>query len=207
MPTSDPVLAYEQTLARRGYAADAVARRLRLARAILAALDPGDPQAQRYRNAVERVLARCDNPATEAWCQKIAREFHAFYVDAGCPLPPQARPQPPLPRIDVELPPHEGLDDLVRLAMDFRLRAEDRSALSVYDAQLKQARIDRPGRQHRLTVARLLLMAMQGLPRDGRHYRAVIDRLLPYFTRAETRAFFLAVARELYPLILPPKRK
>ncbi|MCS6785867.1 MAG: hypothetical protein NZ524_02350 [Thiobacillaceae bacterium] len=204
MHRPDPLTAFENALIRRGYAPDAVERRLALARRILAATNPADPVELRYRLAVERVLIRCGNSASLSWCQRIARDFHPFYVDAGSPCQPEAHPAVLPPPIELELPDHDGLDDLIRQALAHRPSADDAKAIAAYRHELKQARLDRRAVFHRMAIARLIVLALRGRPRDGRHFRAAVERLLPLFTHDETRSYFLGVAREFHPHLCTP---
>lgn len=208
MSLPNPLSAYETALIRRGYAPDAVKRRLRVAGHILAAMVRDDPPQHRYREAVERLLMSLGDPARRAWCQKIAREFYPFYVDAGCPLPSGAGTQSAQAMsVSIELPPNSGLDDLIQQAMDRKLVPAETKALKAYVHELKQMRRPRQDIDHRQAIVRLLLLALHGLPHDGRHYRAAIESLLPLFSHNETRAYFLGVVREFHPhyLSLAPK--
>lgn len=202
MTGSEPLAAFEVALKRRGYAADAVQRRLRLARAILMQMDPADTSNQGYRQAVDRVIATLADPAAIARCQRVAREFLPFFTDAGRRIPFPARPSPPPPVIDVVLPAHEGLDDLIRQALAMKATPAEKRALERYAESLKRERLDRYARERRLAIARLLLLGLRPLPRDGRHYRALIERLLQLFTRDETRSYFLGVARDFHAMAL-----
>lgn len=203
--TSDPLQAYQVALERRGYAADAIARRLRLAQRILDALDPADTSNEAYREAVARVSAALADPASVARCQQVARDFLPFFVEAGRRLPnrPAAPPDAPQPQpIRVTLPPHDGLDDLIEQARRMALTPAERDALRAYAAALERADLHDRAIERRLAIARLLLLALRPLERSGRHYRAVIEALLPLFTRDETRSYFLGVARDFHALAL-----
>ncbi len=200
----DPLQAFRAALERRGYGTDGVERRLQMARRILAALDPADTSDRGYRLAVDRVVEGLPDPAAAARCQQVAREFYPCFVEAGRRVPVQA--QAPLARpeeIPVPLPPHDGLDDLVRQALAMKTTAAEARALKDYDAYLKREGLERSARGHRLAIARLLLLGLRPLERDGRHYRALIERLLPLFTRDETRSYFLGVARDFHPHLFP----
>jgi len=48
---------------------------------------------------------------------------------------------------------------------------------------------------------------LRALKPDGRHYRALIERLLPLFTRDETRSYYLGVARDFRPYVIPRSHK
>lgn len=203
MSLSDPLLTFEDALKRRGYAADAVERRLRLARAILMEMDPADTSNAGYRQAVERVIAVLANPASAARCQQVARDFLPFFADAGRRIPVPTRPNPPPPEtIDVVLPPHVELDDLIQQALAMKASPAEKRALERYAEPLKNERLDRDARERRLALARLLQLGLRPLQRDGRHYRALIERLLQLFTRDETRSYLLGVARDFHHLAL-----
>ncbi len=202
---SNPLQAYQAALEQRGYAAAAVARRLRLAQRILGALDPADTSIGAYREAVARASAALTDPASVARCQQVARDFLPFFIEAGRVLhQPRAvqrdvaRPAP----IRVNLPPHNGLDDLIEQARSMAHTAAERDALCTYAAALRRAGLDDSAVERRLAIARLLLLALRPLERSGRHYRAVIEALLPLFTRDETRSYFLGVARDFHALAL-----
>lgn len=199
---SDPLQAYRAALERRGYDADAVARRLRLAQRILAAIDPADTTNAAYRAAVDQVCASLADPAGTARCQRVARDFFPFFVAAGRALPRRREAPPAVPRaapIHVTLPPHADLDDLIAQAAALPLSAAEAHAIETYAREIEAAGLPRDARGRRLAIARLLLLGMRPLPRDGRHYRAVIEHLLDLFTRNETRAYFLGVARDFHP--------
>jgi len=72
MPNADPdpLHAFQAALEKRGYAADAVDRRLQMARRILAALDPADTSERGYRQAVDRVVDSLSDPASAARCKR-----------------------------------------------------------------------------------------------------------------------------------------
>lgn len=204
MSVSDPLFAYEQALKRRGYATDAVERRVRLARAIMMQMDPAATTNQDYRLAVERVIAILADPASAARCQQVARDFLPCFVEAGRRLPAPTRHAPPPPEtIEVVLPPHSGLDDLVKQALAMKLTASESRAYACYADALKRERLVREARERRLAIARLLLLGLRSLKPDGRHYRVLIERLLPLFTRDQTRSYFLGVARDFHPCVIP----
>lgn len=203
--TSDPLQTFQAALARRGYSADAVARRLRLAQRILDALDPADTSNEAYREAVTRVSASLADPASAARCHQVAREFLPFFVEAGRVVPNNRAFPPDAPRPDpvhVILPPHKGLDDLIEQARTMANTPAERDALRSYAAALRRAGLHDSAVERRLAIARLLLLALRPLERSGRHYRAVIEALLPLFTRDETRSYFLGVARDFHALAL-----
>lgn len=200
MSQTNPLLAYEDALKRRGYDTDAIERRVRLARAILMEIDPADTSNTGYRQAVERVIAGLPNPAAVACCQQVARDLFPHFVAAGRRIPFPTKPSAPPPApITVVLPAHTGLDDLIQQALAMKATPEEKRALERYAEQLKSEGLDWDARERRLAIARLLLLGMRPLTRDGRHYRALIERLLLLFTRDETRSYFLGVAREFYP--------
>lgn len=204
MSVSNPLFAYEEALKRRGYAIEAVERRIRLARAILMQMDPAATTNQDYRQAVERVIASLADPASAARCQQVARDFLPVFVEAGRRLPSPSRNAPAPPEtIEVVLPPHTGLDDLVEQALAMRLTASESRVYACYADALKRERLKREARERRLAIARLLLLGLRSLAPDGRHYRALIERLLPLFTRDQTRSYFLGVARDFHPCVIP----
>jgi hypothetical protein len=200
----DPLLSFRSLLERRGYAADAVDRRVEMARRILRAIDPADTSDRGYRLAVDQVVGSLADPAAAARYQQVAREFFPCFVDAGRRLPLKSEAVPVRPEaIAVPLPPHQGLDDLIRQALAMKTTPVETQALKGYDAWLKKEGLERSARERRLAIARLLLLGMRPLKADGRHYRALIERLLALFTRDETRSYFLGVAREFHPYLLP----
>jgi hypothetical protein len=201
---SDALQSFRSALLARGYDTDAVDRRLALVRRILAAMDPADTSDRAYRAAVDHVLAGLPDPPAQARCRLVAREFHAHFVAAGRRLPVQPVGPPARPvEIVVILPPHTDLDDLIQQALDMKPGPAEQQALDDYLAELKQEGLARDARSRRLAIARLLLLGLRSLPRDGRHYRALIERLLPLFSYEETRSYFLGVARDFHPHLFP----
>lgn len=200
----DPLLSFRSLLERRGYAADAVDRRVDMARRILRAIDPADTSDRGYRQAVDRVVGSLPDPASAARCQQVAREFHPCFVEGGRRIPVAPEEVPAHGgEIAVPLPPHEGLDDLIRQALAMQTKPAETRALKGYDAFLKREGLERGARERRQAIARLLLLGMRPLKTDGRHYRVLIERLLTLFTRDETRSYFLGVARDFHPYLLP----
>ena len=207
-PHPDPLHAFQAVLEKRGYAADAVDRRLQMARRILAALDPADTSDRGYRQAVDRVVDSLSDPASAARYKQVARDFFPCFVGAGrhIPVTPDEKPARP-EEIPVALPRHDGLDDLIRQAVAMKTAPAETRALESYDALLKREGVDRGARERRLAIARLLLLGLRALKPDGRHYRALIERLLPLFTRDETRSYFLGVARDFHPYVISPSHE
>lgn len=205
---SHPLQAYQAALERHGYAAEAVARRVALAQRILAAIDPADNSNQAYCEAVARVSGAFADPASIARCQRVARDFLPFFVEAGrIAQPSQVTPtHAPKPlSISLTLPPHVSLDDLIGQAGGMVLTTTERAALRAYAVALRRAGLHAGAQDRRLAIARLLLLTLRPLERCGRNYRAMIKALLPLFTRDETRSYFLGVARDFYDLGLQAK--
>ncbi|MGQ9861442.1 MAG: hypothetical protein ACUVSD_05485 [Thiobacillaceae bacterium] len=202
-PGLDPLQSFQALLQRRGYAADAIARRLQLASRILRAIDPADTSNQGYRQAVDRVVSSLPDPASAARCQQVAREFFPCFVEAGRRVPVTQEAVPVRPEeIAVFLPPHEGLDDLIRQAQAMKTTQAEKRALEAFDTFLKSQGLNREARARRLAIGRMLLLGMRPLKAEGRYYRALIERLLTLFTRDETRSYFLGVARDFYPYVI-----
>lgn len=203
-PGLDPLHSFQALLQRRGLTTDAIGRRMQLANRILRAIDPADTSDRGYRQAVDRVVGSLPDPASAARCQQVAREFFPCFVDAGRRVPLAPEPAPARPEeIAVPLPPHEGLDDLIRQALAMKTTPAEKRALENYAAFLKREGLDRDARERRLAIARLLLLGLRPLKAEGRHYRALIERLLTLFTRDETRSYFLGVARDFRPCVIP----
>jgi hypothetical protein len=103
--------------------------------------------------------------------------------------------------IRINLPEHRDLDDLIRVVREMPFSAQEYRVLNNYGETLLAQRMDRQAVENRATICRLLLTGMRDLPLDGRHYRAVVDRLLTLFKRDETRIYFLNVAREFFEFL------
>ena len=167
-PHPDPLHAFQAALEKRGYAADAVDRRLQMARRILAALDPADTSDRGYRQAVDRVVDSLSDPASAARYKQVARDFFPCFVEAGrhIPVTPDAtlaRPE----EIPVALPRHDGLDDLIRQALAMKTTPAETRALESYATLLKRESADRRTRAspgHRPAPAARLARPQAGRP-------------------------------------------
>lgn len=197
---------YQSVLDRQGYKGAEALKRLHLARCILGSLEPDDSVNLAYRRAVDAVLLTMPDAAAADMCRQVSREFYPFHIESRRTSPAGQAASPAGEargaEISLALPEHQGLDDLIRRAVDLKLDAEETRALNAYVAYLKVEKIDRRSRDNNLTIARLLLLGLRSLPRDGRHYRALIEKLMPLFSRDDTRAYFLGVAREFFSCVI-----
>ncbi len=200
---ADPISAFQSALEKLGYEPEEILKRTHIVRCILGAMRQDDTSNQAYRQAVDATLITMPNRDAGELCRRVSREFFPFFVDAGRQVPVEPRTASvPLEQIVVELPAHEGLDDLIRHALAMKPSPEEARALEAFSAFLKTEKLEKRSREKRTALAQLLLLGMRPLKRDGRHYRALIEGLLPLFTRDETRSYFLGVAREFHPYII-----
>lgn len=203
-PTTSALKAYQSTLEKRGYRRGEIYKRMHIARCIMGSLPAGLPPGVAYRKAVDTVLQSMPDEAAAEACRWVARELFPFYEKEVPTIAAMThsgvfdRPDD----IPVALPPHRDLDDLIRICKKMSLSPEESNRLDAYAEHIRAEGVDANLLENRTTTCRLLLLGLRGLPRDGRHYRAVIDRLLPLFKREETRAYFLMVARQFYSFLV-----
>lgn len=202
-PTTYALKAYQAILEKHGHRRAEIYKRMHIARCIISSLPKGLPSNLAYRKAVDAVLLTMPDEAAAETCRTVARDFYPFYEQDLPTIAAMAQMGAfeCLDDVHVELPPHRDLDDLINVARSMDLSAEDKRLLDAYTGHLLAQGVDAKVLDNRTAICRLLLLGMRGLKRDGKHYRAVIDKLLPLFSREETRAYFLVVARQFYAFL------
>ncbi len=204
-PTTYALKAYQAILEKHGHRRGEIYKRMHMARCILASLPKGQglPPNVAYRRAVDAVLLTMPDEQAAETCRLVARDFYPFYEQDIPTIAAMAQTGAfePVDDVHVELPPHRDLDDLIRITKGMPLTSEESRLLNAYAEHVLAQGLDAKVLGNRVTACRLLLVGLRGLPYDGKHYRAVIDRLLPLFKREETRAYFLVVARQFYAFL------
>lgn len=202
-PTTYALKAYQAILEKHGHRRGEIYKRMHMARCIMGSLPRGLPSNLAYRKAVDAVLMTMpDEPSAEI-CRLVARDLFPFY-EQDVPTIAAMAQSGAFERLDdvhVELPPHRDLDDLIGITRSMMLSPQEKALLDAYAEHLVAQNVDAKVLENRTTACRLLLLGLRGLPYDGKHYRAVIDKLLPLFKRDETRAYFLVVARQFYSFL------
>lgn len=201
-PAAGALKAYQAILERSGHRKGEIYKRMHVARCIMASIPAGRPPNLAYREAVDAVLNTMPDEASLQMCRAVARDLYPFFEQDVPTIAAMTR-SGAFERNDIriQLPEHKNLDDLIHAARAMMLTPQENVLLNGYADQVLAQGVDAKTLENRTTTARLLLLGMRDLPYDGKHYRAVVDRLLPLFTRDETRAYFLFVAREFYPLL------
>jgi len=203
-PTSDALKAYQSILEKRGYRRGEIYKRMHIARCIIGGLPAGLPAGVAYRKAVDAVLQSMPDESAAESCRWVARELYLFYEKDVPTIAAMAQDGATDRSDDIQvvLPPHRDLDDLIRICKKMSLSPEESTMLDAYTEHIRAQGLDTKVLENRTTTCRLLLLGLRGLPRDGKHYRAVIEKLLPLFSREETRAYFLMVARQFYSFLV-----
>jgi hypothetical protein len=188
---------------KNGHRRGEIYKRMHIARCIMGSLPKGLPSNLAYRKAVDAVLMTMPDEAAAEMCRLVARDLFPFYEQDVPTIAAMAQTGAfeRLDDIQVELPPHRDLDDLIEITRSTTLSPREEALLNAYTEHLRAQGLDAKVLDNRTTACRLLLLGLRGLPYDGRHYRAVIDKLLPLFKRDETRAYFLVVARQFYSFL------
>ncbi len=202
-PTTYALKAYQSILEKHGHRRGEIYKRMHVARCILSAIPAGLNSNVAYRKAVDAVLITMPDDASAEMCRVVARDLYPFY-EHDVPTIAAMAQTGAFERsddIEVKLPEHRDLDDLIGIAKAMMLTPEENALLNKYADHLLTQEVDAKVLENRTTTCRLLLMALRGLPQDGKHYRAVVDRLLPLFKRDETRAYFLVVARQFFSFL------
>ncbi len=200
---SEALAAYQDILEQHGHGRAEIYKKSHLARCILGQLKDAELDNTAYRQAVDAVRETMPDPASSELCRRVGREFHPFLcgdMDAVRMLAEAGAYQ--RGEIRVELPPHSNLDELIRICRGRALNDSEHLAISDYTYALQVQGLSEASIQNRTTIALMLLVGMHVLPRDGNHYRAVVDRLLQLFTQEKSRDYFLAVAREFFGFML-----
>lgn len=202
-PTTYALKSYQAILEKHGHRRAEIYKRMHIARCIISSIPKGLPSNLAYRRAVDAVLMTMPDEAAAETCRTVARDFYPFYEQDLPTIAAMAQMGAfeCLDDINVQLPPHRDLDDLINVARATNLSAEEQRLLDAYTQHLRMQGVDAKVLDNRVTICRLLLLGLRGLQRDGKHYRAVIDKILPLFTREETRAYFLVVARQFYSFL------
>lgn len=202
-PTTYALKAYQSILEKHGHRRGEIYKRMHIARCIMGSLPKGLPPNVAYRKAVDAVLLTMPDDAAAETCRLVARDLFPFYEQDVPTIAAMAQTGAfeCLDDVRVELPPHRDLDDLIKISKGMSLSQEESAVLNAYAEHILAQGVDAKVLDNRITTCRLLLLGLRGLPRDGKHYRAVIDRLLPLFRREETRAYFLVVARQFYSFL------
>jgi hypothetical protein len=202
-PTTYALKAYQSILEKHGHRRGEIYKRMHMARCIMGSLPKGLPSNLAYRKAVDAVLMTMPDEASADTCRLVARDLYPFYEQDVPTIAAMAQTGAfeRLDDIQVELPPHKDLDDLIKVTRSMLLSPQENALLNAYAEHLLAQGVDAKVLENRTTTCRLLLLGLRGLPHDGKHYRAVIDRLLPLFKRDETRAYFLVVARQFYSFL------
>lgn len=199
----EALTAYQNILQEHGHGRAEIYKKSHLARCILGQLKDAEFDTARYRLAVEAVRKTMPDAAASELCRRVGREFYPFLcgdmekvrllVEAGAYQRGEIR---------VDLPPHTDLDDLIRVCRARELNESEELALNDYLYALQVQGLPEIAIENRVTIALLLLVGMHAQPRDGNHYRAVVDRLLQLFNHEKSREYFLAVAREFFGFML-----
>lgn len=201
--TASALKAYQSMLEKHGHRRGEIYKRMHMARCIMGSLPKGPPSNLAYRKAVDAVLMTMPDEASAEICRRVARELFPFYEQdvLAIAVMTQTGAFEPLDDVRVELPPHRDLDDLIAVSRTMTLSPEETSLLNAYSEHLRAQGVDAKTLANRTTLCRLLLLGLRGLPHDGKHYRAVVDKLLPLFKRDETQIYFLVVARQFYAFL------
>lgn len=152
-----------------------------------------------YREAVDAMLADIGGGDRGHFCLTVAREFYGFAcrdvkavarIVATGGYSGRSAEAAPIPWRDID----QGIAEAEARPLGGREGAVYRRYLDL----LRQQGASEAVLETRGKLAKVLLAVTQGAVANGDGYRAAIDRLLPLFTKHETRLYFLAVAREFY---------
>lgn len=201
-PADDPLKAYQASLEKNGLRRGEILKRMHMARCIIGCINAERPTVLSYREVVDTVLDTMPDAAATELCRQVARDFFPFLVHDPRASGASGKAGGDGGDIRVSLPEHRDLDDLIRLVREMPFSTHEYRVLSNYGETLLSQRMEPQAVETRATICRLLLTGMRGLPLDGRHYRAVVDRLLALFRRDETRIYFLNVAREFFEFMV-----
>lgn len=191
--------AYQAILQQHGYAMAAVYKRTHIARCLIQHMDANLPPGDAFRAAVDAVLPTMPDSPSRDLCVLVAREFYPFLISNIKAIAfmaatdgyraKEAPPGQPGPR---------SIDEAIQAAEASPMDETELSVHTQYIQHLAAAGLKDSAIVNRTRIARLLMFSTRGVTRSGASYRAAIDRLVPLFTKEDTRTYFLAVAREFY---------
>lgn len=199
---SEILKAYQAILEKNGYRRGEIYKRMHVVRCIISGLPKDKPASKAYRIAADLVLISMPDAVSQDMCRQVIRDFFPFFerdVRTIAALSQSGAYEP----VDIDIAlPSGNLDELIQSARAMELSEREYLTMDGYETALRAQGLDKLSVAHRTTIGLLILLGLRQLPLDGKHYRALLDKLQPLFSREETQTYFLMVAREFYNFVL-----
>jgi len=191
--------AYLSLLEKTGATTADLAQYKSLAQHLVPLLKSDPATGDAYRERVEQALTSLD---TAKWASFLAmsREYYHFWIDdikTIAAMHASGGYKVGLPTVSV---PEANLKMLWASLDGEKFSVSETWPLRSYVSALREGGAEKGVVDTRSKLVKLLLVHLRDaeMNDDGRHYRAIVDSMLPMFEKAETRGLFLTVAREFF---------